>query len=376
MLALMTRTMALSVVAASLLVAAGFGCGDDDERRPSQMLAGWQGPPPRLQISVTGPDADDDKREKCSRMAREAGILVDPMAPVQGILTLGGGGNRLQIMANGAVVRDDQKPGWDMEHLCNDALMALLSVARQTPGGAPPPGYGAPPPGYGAPPPAYGGPPMVTIILVGPAANDDKRERCNAILTRNGGTTDPNAAVRAILNLADGGNSLQVVSARRGIVLNQPKPGWGMEQLCNDAFQNAQMVLQQEMSAPPPPAGYQPPPQGYAPPQGAPQGTVAVSPMPASPGAPKNVTELANKGLNSFSGRDYAGALSSFQEATKSGNDPAMLFDTGLCFYMLHRPQESLQQIQLYVDRAPQAQNRPQADALIADLQRQMGMAE
>ena len=36
-----------------------------------------------------------------------------------------------------------------------------------------------------------------------------------------------------------------------------------------------------------------------------------------------------------------------------------MLFDAGLCYYMLHRPQESLQHMQLYIDRAPQSGQYP-----------------
>jgi regulator of sirC expression with transglutaminase-like and TPR domain len=98
--------------------------------------------------------------------------------------------------------------------------------------------------------------------------------------------------------------------------------------------------------------------------------------MAASPTAPKQVASLAQRGLNDFGRRDYANALVAFAEASRASNDPAMLFDTGLCYYMLHRPQEALQHLQLYVDRAPQAGNRAQADALIGDLHRQMGMDE
>jgi hypothetical protein len=447
------------------------------------MLAGWQGPPPRININVTGPDADEDKREKCTRMGREAGVIMDPGAPIQGTLILADNGNRLSIMVNGAPVREEQKPGWGMEQLCNDALLQLLSVAR-TQGGAGGGGYSA-------------APPMATVVLTGPEADNGKRERCNRVIMRMGGSTDPNVAVRAVLNLAESGNMLQIVSARRGIVYNQNKPGWGMEELCQDAMSTAQQFLQQEMApppqqgyappppqgyAPPPPQGYAPPPQSYAPqgapswgfgialagpdaddgkrercnrvvmkyrgnpdpnsaavtallylkdngntlqlvskrrgivsnvpkpgwgmeqlcedaaqnammtlqqesgappppsaptqapPAAAPPGTVAVSPLPASKGAPKNVADLAARGLADFGRRDYANALVAFAEASRTGGDPAMLFDTGLCYYMLRRPQEALQHLQLYVDRAPQAANRPQADALIADLQRQLGM--
>jgi hypothetical protein len=375
-------------MAVPLLWAAGFGCGDDGpERRPSELLAGWQGPPPRIMITVTGPDADDDTRERCARMARDAGVIVDPSAPIQGILTLSGN-NRLQISAGGAIVRNDPKPGWGMDQLCNDALLALLSVARQGPQGGYAPGGYAPPPG------GFAGPPAVTVVLTGPAADDGKRERCNRVVTKAGGSVDPNAAVRAVLNLADDNNSLQVISARRGIILNQPKPSWGMEQLCTDAYQAGLSVLQQEMGAgnqpppgysqqPPPgypqqpPPGYpQQPPPGYPPSGSAPPGTVAVSPMQLGPGATKALSELAARGMSDFGRGDYANALVAFVEANHLSNDPAMLFNSGLCYYMLHRPQEALQHMQLYIDHAPAAPNRNQADALIADLHRQLGMDE
>jgi hypothetical protein len=480
MLGSMTRTILLVGMAGSLLWAAGFGCGDDaPERRPSEMLAGWQGPPPRININVTGPDSDDDKRERCSRIARDNGIMVDPMAPVQGTLILADSGNRLSISANGMMVREDPKPGWSMDQLCNDAILQLLSVARSANQGA----------GGGGFIPVQ----AATVVLAGPAADEGKRERCNRVISQMGGSLDPNVAIRAVLTLAESGNSLQVISARRGVVFNAPKPGWGMEQLCQDAMQAAQSFLAQDAaSAPPPPAYGQPPPAygqpapGYAPPPqprghgwavtvagpesdddkredcrkivmrmggtepglaqvtallylkddgnalqitsrsrgivqnqpkpgwsmerlckdaamnaqmawqqeasmgqsapppmqsapppaapaAAPPGTIAVSPMPASPGAPRNVADLAQRGLADFGRRDYANALVAFAEASRTSGDPAMLFDTGLCYYMLNRPQEALQHLQLYVDRAPQAANRPQADALLADLHRRMG---
>jgi hypothetical protein len=487
----MTRTMVLVGVAGSLLWAAGFGCGDDvSERRPSEMMAGWQGPPPRININVTGPDSDEGKREKCINIARENGIALDPSAPIQGTLILANNGNRLSIAVNGAPLREEPKPDWGMDQLCNDALLQLLSTARSAPqggmagggyaaapmatvvltgpeadegkrqrcnnvitrmggstdpnvavravlslaesgnslqvisarrgvvfnqnkpgwgmeqlcqdamstaqsflqqelaGGAPPPGYGQPPPGYGQPPgyapppPAYQPPPPqgggwgFGIAIAGPDADDDKREKCQRTVAKYRGNPDSNsAAVTALLYLKDNGNTLQIVSKRRGIVSNTPKPGWSMDKLCEDAAQNAQMILQQEAAGAPPPMA--PPPGAAAPPpSGAPPGTIAVSPMPASKGAPKNVADLAARGLADFGRRDYANALVAFAEAARSGGDAAMLFDTGLCYYMLHRPQEALQHLQLYIDRAPQAPNRQQADALIGDLHRQLGNDE
>jgi hypothetical protein len=166
----MTRTI-LFGVAGLMLWAAGMGCGDDaSERRPSEMLAGWQGPPPRININVTGPDADGDKRERCARVARDNGIIFDPAAPVQGTLTLAGNGNRLSISVNGAPMREEPKPDWGMDQLCNDAILQLLSAART-----------APQTGY-----AQAAPATVTVVLTGSAANADKSERCNRVVTQMG----------------------------------------------------------------------------------------------------------------------------------------------------------------------------------------------
>src|SRR5207302_8344742 len=72
MLGTMTRTILLVGMAGALLWAGGFGCGEDaPERRPDEVLAG--GPPPRINLNVTGPDSDEGKREKCQRIARDNG---------------------------------------------------------------------------------------------------------------------------------------------------------------------------------------------------------------------------------------------------------------------------------------------------------------
>src|SRR5438132_2579326 len=112
------------------LVLIPLGC--DDERRPDQPLAGWTGPPPRIQIVVEGSDADEDKRQKCQQVIVRSGGLADPTAPVRAVLTLRDEGNRLQVISQQrGIVRDEPRPGWDMEHLCNDALLAVVSALRQ-----------------------------------------------------------------------------------------------------------------------------------------------------------------------------------------------------------------------------------------------------
>src|SRR5262249_24150380 len=98
--------------------------------------------------------------------------------------------------------------------------------------------------------------------------------------------------------------------------------------------------------------------------------------LPPSPGVAKAAAELAARGVKHFESGDSANALVAFAEAHRQGGDPAMLHNTGVAYYMLNRPQEALQHLQLYLDRAPQAPNRPQVEALMRQLQRQLGMDE
>ena len=53
-----------------------------------------------------------------------------------------------------------------------------------------------------------------------------------------------------------------------------------------------------------------------------------------------------------------------------------MVFDTAVCYRMLNRPQEALRYVQLYLDRAPQAPNRADAERFAADLRRMLGEEE
>jgi hypothetical protein len=56
---------------------------------------------------------------------------------------------------------------------------------------------------------------------------------------------DVNSPLRAELWLLDGGNRLRVISATRGVVVDQPRPGWGVERLCTDALQQLAWVASQ-----------------------------------------------------------------------------------------------------------------------------------
>jgi hypothetical protein len=230
-----------------------------------------------------------------------------------------------------------------------------------------------------APPPARSGanaPPgqHLLVQVTGFAANEGKSRRCSDEVSRAGYVQDPAAPVRAVLILEGPTNRLQIISQARGIVRNENLPGWDMARLCRTAIDGILPVLAQE-----PPPGYAPapPPSRPVPPGARPAGPYtppALLPAPAD--APKNVVELTRRGEQQFARGDYANALVAYAEANRLDSTPPLLFDTALCYRMLNRPQEALRYVQLYLDRAPQASNRADAEGLASDLRRQLGEEE
>jgi hypothetical protein len=128
----------------------------------------------------------------------------------------------------------------------------------------------------------------LALDVVGPAANPGKQQRCQRTVEQAGYQVNPGAAVRITLTLAQGFNRLQITSARRGEVLNAPRPPWGMEQLCRDAVQAAAQALAHDGE---PPIAYAPAPPGYPaqyPSQQYPQGDYPAPPPPPPSSMPSN----------------------------------------------------------------------------------------
>jgi len=82
----------------------------------------------------------------------------------------------------------------------------------------------------------------VNVVIHGIAYSEDKRKRCEAAVRRLGISLDPVAAVTAVLTLGKT-NRLQIVDRDRGTLRDEPRPRWGMEQLCADAAQTAMTAL-------------------------------------------------------------------------------------------------------------------------------------
>lgn len=189
------------------------------------------------------------------------------------------------------------------------------------------------------------------IVVDGDGANDDKRARCDLEIGAVGGIADLSQPVRAVLRVGDGPNRLQVISRARGIVRNDDLPGWDMGRLCREAIAALDLAIPQE-------------PQGYAAPQPQPYQEPALLSAPG---------DLAARGLASYARRDYGNALVAFAEANRLQPSAPLLYNLAVCYKLLNRPREAIQHMQLYVDRAPNAPNRAQADALLSELHRLLG---
>jgi hypothetical protein len=107
-----------------------------------------------------------------------------------------------------------------------------------------------------------GPPPHVAVQVEGPAAGPSLQRRCLDRLARSGAVVDASASVQARLTLDPSGNRLQVLSLRRGVVRDVPRPAWSVERLCNDALLAMVSAIREESprrgGAPPPESPYEP----------------------------------------------------------------------------------------------------------------------
>lgn len=127
--------------AAVFWFAAGCAGGASELATQPLFAAGWSGPPPHGAVQLDGPGASADARARCTQALGQAGAVVDAQAPVRARVTLDPRGNRLQVSsARRGLVRDEPRPAWSIERLCDDALLALASALRQEqPSAAPAP---------------------------------------------------------------------------------------------------------------------------------------------------------------------------------------------------------------------------------------------
>jgi hypothetical protein len=258
-------------------------------------------------------------------------------------------------------------------------LLALVAVA----------GCASAPPPRPLPPDA----PHINIQINGSRADDGKIQRCNSEINQAGKINDPSLPVTVTLTLEGNYNKIQVISRARGIVRNEDLPGWDMGRLCREAISSFAPAMAQEpppgaIPPPPPPRAYPPaygygypPPNRYPSPQPAPRVYVPPPPRPTGPpalmaapaGIPADASNLVATGTAFYQRGDYANAVASFVEAQRRAPSPPLLFDCAAAFKMAGKNREAAQHLQLYLDRAPNAPNRAQAEALLQEVRRALG---
>jgi tetratricopeptide (TPR) repeat protein len=90
----------------------------------------------------------------------------------------------------------------------------------------------------------------VEVIMVGRQANHDKRRRCREHLANAGMRSESGAAIKAYLDVEPGRNHLKIVSASRGVLLEERLPGsWSVGDLCREAASRARHYVAEEQPA-------------------------------------------------------------------------------------------------------------------------------
>src|SRR4051812_21106646 len=121
-------------IAALLMSSVGCAGGQRAGSSEDQPLfaAGWSGPPPRVNVTLAGPEASGDKQARCRAELQRAGAVIDETgAAAQAVLTLQAGANRMALStARRGLVREEPRPDGSVERLCNDALYSLVVALR------------------------------------------------------------------------------------------------------------------------------------------------------------------------------------------------------------------------------------------------------
>jgi hypothetical protein len=199
-----------------------------------------------------------------------------------------------------------------------------------------------------------GAPPHVAISLEG-AVDDLERKRieCNRAILEAGGVPDPVAPVRAELTVTKHRvNHLRVISEKNGTLFDGPMLRWTTFRLCKEAFIRVVEQLRLERPA-----------------------TVRVvdadAPPPLEKAAGETVPEAAQaaeSGSKLYRRHDYGNAVIAFARASRVSRDPSFLFNLGLCFSQLDRPEDAIAHLELYLERAPESAAAPRARELVAAL--------
>ncbi len=95
---------------------------------------------------------------------------------------------------------------------------------------------------------------------------------------------------------------------------------------------------------------------------GAAQAARADGPAPASADPTAQARTLFESGRRHFDLTEYDAALEDFKAGYRLKDDPVFLYNIGLCHRLLNHKPEALRFFKSYLERSPEAPNRPQVE--------------
>ncbi len=205
--------------------------------------------------------------------------------------------------------------------------------------------------------------PHVLVQVGGPESSSDKSDDCVRTVLKLGGVFDPQAAIVMVLYLQDSQNHLRIISRTRGVVRDEPRPGWTMERLCTDGFYAAVAAASQEARMPIVPPLMAP----HKPVPGPP--SVVILPKPIGTAA----DQFASSGVGLFDQGNFPEAIGQFIQARTLSHDPVLLFDIAVSYQSMNDVMQALKYYQMYADMAPDAKNHAEVAKEITRLHHALG---
>lgn len=102
-----------------------------------------------------------------------------------------------------------------------------------------------------------GRPPAVSVLL-GPGADSGQRAACERALAEQGIRNAPDPAMAVLIDVSLDSKILRVSSRERGVIKQEVRPAWTVDDLCRDALALALRMLREEQARPPVAAGAPP----------------------------------------------------------------------------------------------------------------------
>jgi hypothetical protein len=125
----MTRLTLVWVTALPVVMGCAHAPGPRAPEAVTQLQ--WSGPPPHVAVQLAGAGASGELQAQCDAAVTHSGAVSDGNATVQAIVTLDGGGSRVDLLSQRrGVVRSENRPALAIEHLCAQAAVAAASLLR------------------------------------------------------------------------------------------------------------------------------------------------------------------------------------------------------------------------------------------------------